>query len=398
MAKVLTDVAVRNAKGGTVRQEIPDGGQRGLYLIIQPNGSKSWAIRYRHHGVPRKMTLQAGLSLAAARKLAAEAMFQVAQGIDPARAREAERERAVLADENTVQAVCERYQEIEGKSLRSARERHSILKRLVYPGLGARPIGEIERDEIVAQLDRIAKDNGPRASDMTLSILSKIFNWHEKRTSKFRSPLVRGMMRQKATERARKRVLTDDEIRKIWAACDDIGLFGPCVRFLLLTGARRNEAARMEWSEIVENVWTLPAARSKTKKDVVRPLSPAAMAIIEGVPRIAGSPFVFSHDGERPIRLDGVKMKPHLDRLAGVTDWRIHDLRRTARTLLARARVPYDIAEMALGHALKGGIIRATYDHHEYLDEKAEAFDKLAGEIDRIVSGYPGGKVIQLRS
>ena len=85
MAKVLTDVAVRNAKGGTVRQEIPDGGQRGLYLIIQPNGSKSWAIRYRHHGVPRKMTLQAGLSLAAARKLAAEAMFQVAQGIDPAR-------------------------------------------------------------------------------------------------------------------------------------------------------------------------------------------------------------------------------------------------------------------------------------------------------------------------
>ena len=111
-----------------------------------------------------------------------------------------------------------------------------------------------------------------------------------------------------------------------------------------------------------------------------------------------GSPFVFSHDGERPIRLDGVKMKPHLDRLAGVTDWRIHDLRRTARTLLARARVPYDIAEMALGHALKGGIIRATYDHHEYLDEKAEAFDKLAGEIDRIVSGYPGGKVIQLRS
>jgi integrase len=185
---------------------------------------------------------------------------------------------------------------------------------------------------------------------MTLAVLRRLFNWHEIRTSKFHSPIVRGMAKLKPAERARDRILTDDEIRRVWAACGDMGLYASLVRFLLLTAARRNEASCIErgeleravWTlpergeiegtsrcEVEGTLWTLPAARNKTKKTFIRPLSEAAMAILSGVPRIVGSSFIFTLDGKRPIRCDG-KRKRHLDEISGVTGWRLHDLRRTA--------------------------------------------------------------------
>jgi integrase len=416
--KVLTDLAVRNAKPGATRREIPDAGQRGLYLIVQTNGSKSWAVRYRFNGKARKLTLEAGLSLAAARKLAADAKFKVAQGIDPIREKEAERERAILADANTVQAVCENYMAIEGKKLRSSAARESFLRRLVYPAIGHRPIGELERDEITALLDKVAivkktesrkKSGGERSADMILAILRKIFNWHETRTSKFRSPIVRGMARVNPRDRARDRILTDEEIRKIWEACGDpcLAMHGPCVRFALLTGARRNEATGLRRSEITTMrsddtgidfvVWKLPAARSKSKKEVIRPLSKAALEIVESIPVIVGNTdFVFTAaTGNGPIFLNNAKEV--LDEISGVADWRIHDLRRTARTLMSKKalHISSDVAELCLGHVLPGGLVRGTYDQHRYLDEKAEAFDRLAAEIERIVRGDEGGKVIR---
>ena len=126
MKKVLTDLAVLNAKPGATRREIPDGGQRGLYLIVQSNGSRSWAVRYRINNKARKLTLQSGITLAQARKLASDAMFQVAHGIDPIEAKKAEKERKNLADETTVQSICTSYMAIEGKKLRS-RDAREIL-------------------------------------------------------------------------------------------------------------------------------------------------------------------------------------------------------------------------------------------------------------------------------
>src|SRR5208337_4787553 len=112
MPKVLTDLGVRHMKPGAGRREIPDGGQRGLYLLVQASGAKSWAVRYRFNGRARKYTLGAGITLAQARKLASDAMFQVAQGIDPIEAKKAEKERKNLADETTVQSICTSYMAI----------------------------------------------------------------------------------------------------------------------------------------------------------------------------------------------------------------------------------------------------------------------------------------------
>src|SRR4029077_9807861 len=116
-------------------------------------------------------------------------------------------------------------------------------------------------------------------------------NWHAARDDDFRSPIVRGMNRHKANRR--ERVLNDDEIRAVWRAADSTqGPFGHYVKFLLLTACRRNEGAHMRWSEVVGDDWTLPAIRNKTKKDLPRPLSTAALAVLSRVPRIAGSDYV----------------------------------------------------------------------------------------------------------
>jgi integrase len=420
MSKTFTDLSVRNRRpdpGGRV--EIPDGGQRGLYLIVQPSGTKSWAVRYRFNGKPQKLTLQSGLSLAAARKIAADHMFQLAQGIDPREAKRAKAEAATLADESTVQAVCQRYMEIEGKKLRSASNRASTLTRFVYPAIGHRPISEINRDEITAMLDKIAvkktpasrksgkkgkKIGGERAADMTLAILRKIFNWHETRSSKFRSPIVRGMARVKPAERARDRTLDDNEIKRVWGACGDpkLGTYGQCVRFMLLTGARRSEAARLRRSEIEIMrsdgidviVWKLPTSRSKNKQPVFRPLSKAALSIIEEQPIIGDddSGFVFTLDGRRAMNMNYQDKKWALDELSGASGWTLHDTRRTFRTLLSRLRVPFDTAERCLGHSQP--LIVRTYDRDLHLGAMLEAFERVAAEIEHIVTG-DSGKVIR---
>jgi integrase len=187
--------------------------------------------------------------------------------------------------------------------------------------------------------------------------------------------------------RARERTLTDQEIAAVWRAAGELGTFGDVVRGLLLTGARRSELAEMQWDELEGNLWTLPAARNKVSRydrpiELVRPLSPAMLEILAKQPRVVGCPYVFSLDGRRPIR-DFAKPKRELDQLSGVTGWVLHDLRRTARTLMSRARVPTDHAERALGHVVGG--IRATYDRHQYVDEMAHAFAALAGLVARIL-------------
>jgi integrase len=163
------------------------------------------------------------------------------------------------------------------------------------------------------------------------------------------------------------------------------GPFGTYVKFLLLSAARRNEAAHMKRVEIVGTDWTLPAARSKTKVDVARPLSAAAPAVLSKVPQIAGSEFVFSHDGRR---LGGMtRRKAEIDEASGTSGWTLHDLRRTARSLMSRAGVLSEHAERCLGHVIPG--IQGTYDRHKYREEMLVAYEKLSTLIAQIVDPQP---------
>jgi integrase len=389
MNKVLTDISVRNLRPGKARREIPDAGARGLYVVVQKSGMKSYAVRYRFAGMPRKLTLTAGITLAAARKAAANALYEVEQGRDPSAAKRQAKQVHRAAAENTFRAVAEEFFRREGGRLRTGVARENDLERLVYPTLGDRPITEIRRSDVIRLLDKIEEgkplgvEGGSRAADLALAYIRRIMNWHAARSDDFRSPIVRGMARVKAKERARERTLTDDEIRAVWKAADGIrGPLGLYLQFLLLTAARRSEAAEMVQGELNGSDWTLPADRNKTKVDLVRPLSAAAQDVLSRVPKLANCEFVFSTDGKNPIS-GFSKFKLAFDKECGVTGWTLHDLRRTARSLMSRAGVNSDHAERCLGHVITG--VRGTYDRHEYHAEKQRAFEALAAQIGFIL-------------
>jgi integrase len=397
MAGGLTDVAIRNLKPGPKRREVPDRAARGLYLIVQKSGVKTFAVRYRYGGKNRKLTLQAGISLAAARKAAADAMFEVERGHDPASLKRQAKQAQRLAAGDTFANIAAEYFRREGARLRSAYWQHSALQRLILPTLGPRLIGDIRRSEIIRLLDKIEEgaplgiEGGPVMADRALAIIRKVMNWHAIRSDTFASPIVRGMARTNSQERARDRVLTDDELRAVWCTATSVP-FGLYVRFLLLTAARRTEVSHMRWAELMGADWVLPSSRNKVGVELVRPLSTAAQDVLATMPRVAGGDYVFSNNGLHA--LGGLsRHKSVFDKACGVRNWVLHDLRRSARSLMSRAGVNSDHAERCLGHVIGG--VRGVYDRHEFYIEKQKAFEALAAQVERIV--HPQDNVTALR-
>ena len=359
-------------------------------LMVTAGGHASFVCQYRVGRRSHRMSLKAGLTLQDARREAKKLLGDVARGGNPLDKRRKE----AAAGADTFRSIAEEYIRRESRGLRRMGEREAILKRHVFAKLGSRPIGEIKRSDIVRLLDKIDDERGPSAADHTLAVIRRVMNWHAARSDDFRSPIVRGMARTKLRERARQRILTDDELRALWAAAEaSKGLFGPFVQFLLLTAARRTEAAQMASSEIVGEVWTIPQERYKTGRELVIPLSAPALDVLTRLPKIGKGELVFTTDGEHPFS-GYSKAKAKFDAACGVTGWTLHDLRRTARSLMSRAGVSADIAERCLGHVISG--VRGTYDRYAYLNEKKRAFEALAALIQRIVE--PQDNVVSLRA
>jgi integrase len=194
-------------------------------------------------------------------------------------------------------------------------------------------------------------------------------------------------------EHRRERILSEGEIRALWSVTGKPSTYNRLLRLLLLTGARRDEAGGMTWDELEGDAWVLPPARNKVKEELERPLSALALELLNGQPRIEGCPYVFTM-GSRPFG-GWSRCKLELDaKLQFAEPFVIHDLRRTARSLLGRAGIASDIAEMCLGHVLPG--IRATYDRHKYTEPKRHAFEALAALIVRIAEP-PADNIVALR-
>jgi integrase len=395
MRKRLTDIAIRNLKPRAAQYEIADADARGLRVVVFPSGAKSFIYRYRHNRHTRKMTLQSGLSLAAARKVVADAALQLEQNIDPRDSKRATKTAAAEAAKNTVAAICADCFAREGKHLRSStlKSQQDVLRRAALPVMGARPITSITRSELVRLFDKIEDSRGPAAADLAKRVLSKVFHWYEGRSDTFRSPIVKAMKPRVKANGGHGRVLSDDELRKVWLAAEqDTGAFGAQIQLLLLTCARRNEVAGMKHDEIVGSDWVLPPERNKVAQELIRPLSRQALAILQAQPRIVGGAYVFGRGGHTPYGGFGVA-KRRFDKACGVRNWTIHDLRRTGRSLLSRAGVPVDHAERCLGHVIAG--VRGIYDKHQFHPEMARAYEALSGLITGIV--YPRDNVTPLR-
>jgi len=366
MRVLLTDRFCDRAKPrqGEVQTDYFDEKASGLALRV--GRKKSWTFHFTRNGKRARLTFgqYPTISLAAARGRVLEIRADLAEGRDPA-----------PTTAGTFQAIADDYLRRDGSQLRSRDWQESFLRRLVYPTLGQRPIADIRRTDIIKLLDQIEDENGPVMARSVLAGVRRIMNWHASRTDDYASPIVRGMTRGKPT--SRDRVLTDDEVRTLWAVPGD---FGRYLRFLLLTGARRTEASHMQWAEINGTDWTLPAARNKTKLDLVRPLSALALAQL---PSKTDEPLVF---GSIAANIRGHK-RDQFDIV------HLHDIRRTARTLLSRSGIASDIAERCLGHAIGG--VRGTYDRHSYHEEKRRAFEALAALVERIID--PRENVVEIR-
>ncbi len=382
--------AVATAKAGPKRQVIFDEATTGLALIVSPKGKRAFSIVARDPGgrqIWKRLGDPSLMPVAKAREIAAQAVARVKAG-----------ELEVLPDEvpktpaETFKVVAERFiarwvdkggKKQDGVPLRSKREIERQLKAYVYPKWGTKPFLSIRRGQVTALMDEMVDNNGPVQADRVLATLAKLFNWYRQYDENYVSPVIPEMKRSGShTARARTRILSDDEIRMVWEACDEIGTFGAFVKVALLTGQRRAKVAAMEWSDIRDGVWFIPSEEREKINAGELKLPDFTLAIIDAQRKQKNNPFVFAGRGRKAFNSfsDG---KEELHAKAPIEPWVVHDLRRTARSLMARAGVRSDIAERALGHVIAG--VEGVYDRHAYRDEKGEALAAVAGLVERIL-------------
>lgn len=394
MARATTVVGVKAAKGGAKRREEADTGKGsvpGLYLVVQPSGAKSWAIRYRFDGKPRKLTLVESkefdsVSLADTRTKAREKLSEVAEGRDPAgekREAEAAKEPAQAA---TVEALVGQYDKEHLSTIRSGKSVRRYLDRFAVEHWGTRDVRSITAQEVRELLSKAAAT--PILRNRLHSYLRHWFNWCVDPHGVLPvSPMV-AVKRPQKREESKDRVLSDDEIRWFWKACEKVGEpWGPFGKVLLLTGQRLNEVAKMTDGEIRGDFWHLSSARTKNGRAHDVPLSEAARDVLNAVERVADENgavrFIFTTTGTSQVQgfhKGRAALHDTMNALASeagrppVPHWTFHDLRRTAATGLARLAVPLRVTEAILNHVSgTGGGIVGVYQRHDYADEKREA-------------------------
>lgn len=408
MAGPLTDKFVQAAKAGASRREIPDPGAAGLYLVVQPSGAKSWAVRYRFGGRPRKMTLGSYpmVGIKDARERAGQARDKIEAGRDPALL-----EAAAIAEKRSPRTDAEEllgeFLKRHGPTLKESTraEYKRLVDKELTPKWRGRAVGSIDRHDVLSLVDDIRDRPAPIQANRTFAVARKFFAWLIERGILTASPVAGA--RPMTAEPSRDRVLADREVVALWRATE--ALRAPwCapVRLLLLTAQRREEVVGLEWSEIdlAAGQWAIPKQRAKNGKEHFVPLTPAAVETLQSAPRIAGSKLVFTTTGETPI--SGIsKAKARLDALmladlrrddpdAVLAGWRLHDLRRTAATGMAAIGHPPHVVEAVLNH--KSGTIRgvgAIYNRHSYAAEKRAALTDWGDRVAALV-GQPANNVL----
>ncbi|MEZ5847245.1 MAG: integrase arm-type DNA-binding domain-containing protein [Geminicoccaceae bacterium] len=370
----------------------------GFGLYVGTSGARSFFVEYRPskgRGVAkRRMSLgkYGALTVQQARELAQQNLATIARGDDPLRAREVERRRATQLFDGVVREWLERDQ----RSNRSYGEVKRLVSADILPVLKGREITAIRKRDIVRLLDGIADRGSPVMANRTLAHIRRLFRWAIERDLIETDPTT-GIGKRPVSS-GRERVLDDQEIVAIWNAVSETpGPYSAGVRLLFLTGARRDEIFGATWDELDEvgQRLRLPAERSKIKQGRDIHLTPVAVEIVTAMPRFG--PFIFTTDGRS--RFSGFsKAKKALDEKCGVTDWRLHDIRRTVATGLQRLGVRLEVTETVLGHIAgsRRGVI-GIYQRHGFEDEAREALASWGAHVEALIEGRDTGKVVPLR-
>jgi len=260
-------------------------------------------------------------------------------------------------------------------------------------------IRDITRRDVIEMIDRVVDGGSPVAANRTLTVAKTFFNWCVARDILTASP-TQGV-KPPTVEKSRDRVLDDAELKLVWEAAGQVGYpFGTMTRLLIATGQRRDEVAKMRWEEVDfgRRLWILPRERVKADRPHEVPLSTIALDVLKAVPRLAGSPYVLTTNGAAPSSGFG-KNKKKLDGLlpAKMAPWRLHDLRRSCASGLARLGINLPVIEKVLNHSSGSfaGIV-GVYQKHSFADEKRAALEAWGNFLAALVEGKPA-KVTRLR-
>jgi integrase len=404
--------ALRPAPNGA-RTTVWDALMPGLAVRVSAKGRRSFYAIKRRAGDPHPSWVLLGVyplvKLADAREKAREVLSALMAGDDPATLAEASRRARRAAEEQRKESafavVAEDFVKRHVMTKRSGRMVAGIIRRELISVWSERPIAEITRRDVIALTEAILdrggehpvagmrrKEGGPYAARHALSAARKLFNWAVGRDLLTASPCDRIQGTEvHGAPRARDRVLTDDELSRVWQAAEATAYpYGPLLRMLMLTGQRLREVAEARWSEIDLHraLLTIGPERMKAKAGHVVPLTPAAIEILCSLPRFAKGDYVFSgQTGGKPFS-GFSKAKARLEKAVGdIPAWTLHDLRRTTRTRLAELGVSPFIGELVIGHRQKG--VHAVYDLHGYDDQKRAALLQWETRILSITAPKP---------
>lgn len=373
--KGLSDRQIAALPRKARRYALADPELRGHYLRVPPAGAINFTVIVKQHGKQEWESIgtSTDLSIEQAREKARVVIKRIKSG------------EAAPTPPQSVKATAQAWltRHVDKNRLRTAYELRRVVNTYIVPRIGDRDFARLRRSDIVALLDVVEDRHGPATADAVLSTLRSIAGWVQSRDDTYVPPFTRNMRRVPTHQRQRARILSDTELQVVWRAADNAGLLGDIIKLALLTCQRREKIYKMRWADIVDGVWSIPTEPGEKSNGGRLRLPPAALAIINNQARI--SDRVFPH---RP----STTTKARFDRQCGV-NFRLHDLRRTGRTLLSRIGVPFETAEAVLGHRAKG--VAPVYDRYDREAEKGIALAKLAATIQQIVD--PTDNVVTLR-
>ena len=407
MSRKLTEAAVSRARVPANQRQVFlwDTTVTGFGLRILPGGSKVFWYQYRtpggRSGKTRSVRIGSypSISLADARKRAKVLAGQVAHGKDPA----AERQEAKRRDSSTLRALLG----AEGPYQRDLERRGIVARKVILSGLNrglhklmSRDIADLTRRDFVSAITAVKAAGKPGAAAELRKHSRALLEWcvNEGRASHN----VLAGLRQPKRSRAERlkagasngRALSDDEICRLWQTADSFGSFGALVRLALLTALRRGELAQIERArDLLADRIVVRPEHAKTGAQHEVPLTDLMRQVIAGS-QISTSPLVFP-SSKTGGRLKGwTKLVAKLQQASGI-DFRLHDLRRTARTLMSRLGVTEDIAELAIGH-VRADLI-ARYNKDEAWEGRSDAFTRVSDYIATLIGAREGAAVIPLR-
>jgi integrase len=379
-----------------VRVDYWDSSLRGFGIRVTPDGRKTFFVRYRFAGLRRRFVLGSypSVDLAEARTRAKKALGRVSDGADPLeeKKKKEEEQRQKRQAGISFEELATAYLAEEVVKLRSRYEVERVFKRDIIPVFGKeRAVSDDIRPAIQQFVNDIAnKQKKPVMANRTLAYIRRMFEWALENNRIKYNPCV--SIPRPGKEKQRERVLTETEIVKVWKALDSEGLRSAAIlRLILLTDQRPGEVTSMRWQDIDGNWWTIPAEFAKNGLSHRVPLSPQAMGILDQIRKIEadrnekdGCPWVFPN----PKRTDRMywyqKLVERVRPKSGVDDWRAHDLRRTASSMMTGMGFSRLVAGKILNHREPG--VTKVYDRYSYDNDKLEALEAWGNRMEAILS------------